>query len=44
MVLEQFGNSEQLKQLLSAGKDLQEQKQVLSQIIKLLENEKNLRK
>lgn len=39
MVLEQFGNSEQLKQLLSAGKDLQEQKQVLRQKIKLLETQ-----
>lgn len=39
MVLEQFGNSEQLKQLLSASKDLQEQKQVLRQKIKLLETQ-----
>lgn len=39
MVLEQFGNSEQLKQLLSVGKDLQEQKQVLRQKIKLLETQ-----
>lgn len=39
MVLEQFGNSEQLKQLLSDGKDLQEQKQVLRQKIKLLETQ-----
>jgi DNA repair exonuclease SbcCD ATPase subunit len=39
MVLELFGNSEQLKQLLSAGKDLQEQKQVLRQKIKLLETQ-----